>query len=171
MDIIRAIEDPNLFGSLFKDPKTWATWRVFLRALFALTMTPEDLEVFTKYTGRATAPVKPVSEAWVIAGRRSGKSFMSALIACYMALFRDWTPYLATGEQGFVMIIAGDRRQAKVVLNYVKGILGQKIFHSKVTKELDEEIHLGRVVISVKTADFRTLRGFTALCVIADELA
>jgi hypothetical protein len=171
MDIIQAIDDPNLFGSLFRDPKTWATWRVFLRALFALPMTPDELGVFTKHTGRATAPGQPAAEAWVIAGRRSGKSFMSALIACYMALFRDWTPYLGTGEQGFVMVIAGDRRQAKVVLNYVKGILAQKIFHSKVTKELDEEIHLGRVVISVKTADFRTLRGFTALCVIADELA
>jgi hypothetical protein len=171
MNIIQAIEDPNLFGNLFKDPKTWATWRVFLRALFALPMTPEELGIFTKYTGRATAPANPAAECWVVAGRRSWKSFMSALIACHMALFRDWTPYLGTGEQGFVMVIAGDRRQAKVVLNYIKGILAQKIFRSKVTKELDEEIHLGRVVISVKTADFRTLRGFTALCVIADELA
>jgi hypothetical protein len=172
MDIIQAIEDPNLFGGLFRDPKTWATWRTFLRALFALPMTPEELEVFARHTGRAAAPVKSASEAWVIAGRRSGKSFMSALIACYLALFRDWTPFLAPGEQGFVMVIAADRRQAKVVLRYVKGILAQKIFHSKVVKELDEEINLSnRITISVKTADFRTLRGFTCVAAICDEIA
>lgn len=172
MNIIQAIEDPNLFGSLFKDPKTWATWRVFLRGLFALPMTPEELGVFTRYTGRTKAPDRSALEAFCIAGRRSGKSFMSALIACYMALFRDWAPHLAIGEQGFVMVIAADRRQAKVVLNYVKGILAQKIFRSKVTKELDEEIHLAnRVVISVKTSDFRTIRGFTCIAAICDEMA
>lgn len=172
MDIIQAIEDPNLFGSLFKDPKTWATWRVFLRGLFALPMTPDEIGVFTRYTGRVQAPAKPAAEAWVVAGRRSGKSFMSALIACYLALFRDWTPFLAPGEQGFVMVIAADRRQAKVVLRYVKGILAQKLFRSKVVKELDEEINLSnRITISVKTADFRTLRGFTCVAAICDEIA
>ncbi len=172
MDIIQAIEDPNLFGSLFKDPKTWATWRVFLKGLFGLEMAPEEVSTFSRYTGRASPPLKPASEAWVIAGRRSGKSFMSALIACYLAIFRDWTPFLAAGEQAFVMVIAADRRQAKVVLRYVKGILNQRLFRTKVLKELDEEIQLSnRVTISVKTADFRTLRGFTCAAAICDEMA
>jgi hypothetical protein len=52
MNILRALDDPNVFGQHFRD-STWSAWRVFLCALFALPMTPEQLALFAKHTGRS----------------------------------------------------------------------------------------------------------------------
>ncbi len=38
MNIVDACRDPQLFSPWFKDPATWASWLVFLAALFALPM-------------------------------------------------------------------------------------------------------------------------------------
>jgi hypothetical protein len=38
-----------------------------------------------------TPPSDGVTEAWLICGRRAGKSFVLALIAVYLAIFRDWS--------------------------------------------------------------------------------
>ena len=58
MNIIDAIKDPKVFGPFFKG-NTWDVWFVFLAALFALPLTPEQLELYTKYTGRKVAPAHP----------------------------------------------------------------------------------------------------------------
>src|SRR6516162_2731365 len=64
-------------------------------------------------------------ECWLIAGRRAGKSFILALVACYLAVFKDWRPYLTAGELGTIRIIATDRAQAKVIFRYAKALLTQ----------------------------------------------
>ena len=46
------------------------------------------------------APSSPVREAWVVAGRRAGKSRIFALIAVFVATFKDWSEHLAPGERG-----------------------------------------------------------------------
>ena len=46
--------------------------------------------------------------------------FLAVLLAC----FRDWRPYLQAGERGTVMVIAADRRQARVIMRYMRGMLG-----------------------------------------------
>jgi len=172
MNIISAFQDPKLFGSLIKDQKTWASWKVFLRGLFALPMKPAELEVFKEFTGRLAAPADRPSEAYAIVGRRGGKSFVSAIIAVYLACFHDWKPYLAKGENGWVMVIAADRQQARVIFGYIRGILSLPIFKKEIEKELSEEIQLkNKIIISVKTSDFRTLRGFTCVAAVCDELA
>jgi hypothetical protein len=172
MDIIQAIDDKNLFGQLFKDRSTWAAWRVFLRALFGLPMDGAELEAFNQFTGRTAAPSKQAQEAFAIVGRRGGKSYIAAVVACYMALFHDWKPYLSPGETGWVMCIAADRAQAKNILDYIRAILALKIFKGQVKKELAEEITLkNQIGIRVQTCDFRTIRGFTCVAAICDEIA
>ena len=42
ISILQAIDDPKLFGSAFRDRKTWSAWRTFLAALFALPMTAKQ---------------------------------------------------------------------------------------------------------------------------------
>jgi hypothetical protein len=172
MNIIQAIADKNLFGQLFRDPATWAAWRVFLRGLFGLPMDGGELEVFKQFTGRTAAPSKQAQEAFAIVGRRGGKSYIAAVVACYMALFHDWKPYLSPGETGWVMCIAADRAQAKNILDYIRAILALKIFKGQVKKELAEEITLNNQIgIRVQTCDFRTIRGFTCVAAICDEIA
>ena len=120
MDLLTACRDENLFRAWFKDPATWSSWFVFLKALFALPIEgDEDLATFTRCTRRAMAPEEPASEAWLVCGRRSGKSFMLALIAVYLACFKDWRPWLAPGEQATIMIVACDRKQARVIVRYI----------------------------------------------------
>src|SRR5580700_5387163 len=121
--ILNAMADKKLFGRSFKDAKTWSTWRVFLAALFALPMTPQELEIYQRCTGRTSPPTEPAQEAWLICGRRAGKSMILAICAVFIACFRDWTPHLAPGERATVMVIASDRRQARAILRYTRGLL------------------------------------------------
>ena len=105
-------------------------------------------------------------------GRRGGKSFIASLIACFLALFHDWRDYLSPGETGWVMVIAADRKQARVILGYIKAILQIPMFNKFVEKELTWEIRLkNQIIISVKTCDYRTLRGYTIVAAICDEMA
>ena len=55
-------------------------------------------------------------------GRRGGKSFVLAVIAVFLACFKDWRPYLGPGEIGTVMIIAKDRAQARSIKRYISGL-------------------------------------------------
>jgi hypothetical protein len=70
------------------------------------------------------------------------------------------------------MCIAADRAQAKNILDYIRAILALKIFKGQVKKELAEEITLNNQIgIRVQTCDFRTIRGFTCVAAICDEIA
>jgi hypothetical protein len=173
IDIIQALDDPNIFGSQFRDRATWAAWRVFLAALFALSMTADELELYRRCTGRVTAPIAAFVEAWLVCGRRAGKSFMLALTAVYLAAFKDWRPYLGPGERATVMIIAADRRQARVILRYVLGLLRSvPMLARTIERERTESIDLAnKVTIEIHTASFRTTRGYTIVAALCDELA
>ena len=92
VDILRAVGDPLLLGRGFKDPATWAAWRSFLAALFGLSMTPDQLDTFRQCTGREHPPEGGANTAFLVCGRRGGKSFTLATIAVFLAAFRDWRP-------------------------------------------------------------------------------
>jgi hypothetical protein len=173
MNILEAIDDHHLFGSLFKKPETWAAWMTFLKAVFALPMNDQEFEMYRKYTGREKAPAGPLNEIFAIVGRRGGKSFISAIVACYLALFHDWRPYLAPGETAWILVIAPDRAQARNILGYIKGILqASHMFKGMVEKDCAWEVNLNnQVAVKVATCDYRTLRGYTVVGVVLDELA
>jgi hypothetical protein len=65
----------------------------------------------------------PASEAWVVCGRRSGKSRIASAIAAYIAALAPTTT-LAPGEWGTVLVCAVDKRQAQVIFRYVKALFG-----------------------------------------------
>ena len=108
MHILQAVRDPKVFGQHFKGD-TWGPWLAFLCALFALPMTPEQLAIYTRHTGRATPPIEPLHAAWLVCGRRAGKSFILALVAVFLACFKDWRPYLGPGEVATIMQKQGSR--------------------------------------------------------------
>jgi hypothetical protein len=51
--IIVAVADRNLFAPWFKNKASWTAWFAFLRALFALPMTAEQLAIYQQCTGRS----------------------------------------------------------------------------------------------------------------------
>ena len=123
VNIIDAVNDPNLFAPWFKDTKTWSAWVSFLKSLFALDMTADEQAVYRQCTGRQPLGARPATEGWLVVGRRGGKSFILALVAVFLACFRDWSPYLSPGERATIIIIATDRRQARVIFRYVLALL------------------------------------------------
>ena len=173
VSIIDAINDPHLFKPWFKDPASWRAWVVFHKALFGLEMTSEELKIFQKCTHRKSAPTEQAKEAWMIIGRRGGKSFTAALIAVFLACFFDYKPYLAPGEHGTVALIAQDRKQARVLMRYISGLLnGVALLKPMVDKEGIESIELtNEVDIEIHTSSFRAVRGYTVLACICDEIA
>lgn len=173
ISILQAIRDRNLFGAMFKDPASWHAWVVYLAALFGLPIAAADMGLLTQCTGLTRAPVERARESFVICGRRSGKSFISSIIAVYLAAFKDWRPYLSPGERGWIFVIANDKAQAGIIKKYISGILhANRLLKAKVQNETKEEIELaGSVGIAVKTSSYRTLRGYTLLAAVLEEMA
>lgn len=170
--ITAAMVDPHLFGRNFQG-ETWDPWRTFLRALFGLPIPTADLPLFRACTGLADPLTAPASEATLVIGRRGGKSRTLALIAVYLStIYRDWRPYLAPGEHGFVSVVAVDRRQAAEILSYIRAMLEAPMLRRLVRRDQAETIELtNHVVIEVHTASWRSIRGRTIIACLADELA
>lgn len=145
MTIIDAIEHEHVFAKLFRDPAEWAAWFTFLRVLFGLPLDDADLALFRQCTGRQT-PRGPYNEAWLCCGRRAGKSYILALIAVFLAVFKDYRQYLAPGERGTIMIIAADRKQARVILRYVRVMLMLPALKPLVERETAESFDLVNMV-------------------------
>jgi hypothetical protein len=172
MNILDALADPRVFGAFFR-AGTWDAWWVFLAALFGLPMTDDQLAIYRRFTGRSMPPTAPLHEAWLVIGRRGGKSFVLAVIAVFLATFRDWRPFLGPGEVGTIMVIAADRRQARVIMRYCTGLLkAVPMLAQLIEGQSRETIELrNRIVIEVHTASFRTTRGYTIVAALCDELA
>jgi terminase large subunit-like protein len=173
MNILQACTDKKLFAPWFKNEADWAAWMAFLAALFALPMTPEMLLVYQQCTGRTAPPSSAALEAWLICGRRAGKSFILALTAVFLACFGDYRKHLAPGERGTVLVIATDRRQARGIVRYVRGLLkGVPMLARMVERETTESFDLDNgVTIEVGTASFKSVRGYTIVAALCDELA
>lgn len=173
MTILDAIHDPLLFRPLFKDLATWTSWMVVLKAIFALEMTEAEQVLFTKLSGRVDPPKQPVEEAWIIAGRRGGKSRMAALIAVYLCCFKDYSPYLSAGERIKIIVLAVDRAQAGVIFKYAVGFLDQvPMLRAMVERETADSVSFSNGVdLEVTTNNFRSVRGTTIGAAILDEAA
>jgi hypothetical protein len=173
LSIIEAVKDPELFGHAFEDIKSWQPWMSALKVLFGLKLNATDLARFTEHTGRTVANPDGYTEAWLICGRRSGKSRILALTAAYLACFRDWTPHLAAGERGRILIAARNRDQARGILDFLTGLLlDSPLLHRQVINQTAESLELaGRVTIEVVPSSFKSIRGRTVIAALLDEIA
>jgi hypothetical protein len=130
-----------------------------------------DAEVWRACTGRSGLPDQAFREAWLVCGRRSGKNFVMALLGVYLACFRNYQPYLGPGEKATIMIIAADRKQARMVLRFVRGLLAAPVLSARVVNDTSESIELdGDVTLEVVTAS-NAVRGYTVAACLCDELA
>ena len=172
MNILEALDDENLFAPHFRGP-SWASWRAFLAALFALPMGADDAAIYRAATGRHSNPATHFNEAALIVGRRGGKSRALATIAVFLATFRDYAQFLAPGEVATVAVLAANRAQARTIFRYIIGLLrGIPLLSSMVAEETGEAIELSnRVVIEIGTASFRTIRGYSFAAILCDEIA
>jgi hypothetical protein len=171
--ILDALDDPDLFVPLFRG-QSWGPWRTFLAALFGLPIEDEALPIFRHHTGRTVAPQRPYREAALIIGRRGGKSRVLALIAVFLAAFRDYTPYLAPGQDPVIAIVASDRKQGRVLLRYVVGTLRAVPLLAPLIdgEPLAESVRLTNgVTVEIHTGTISSPRGRTFIAVLCDEIA
>jgi phage terminase large subunit-like protein len=155
------MDHPALLAPYFRGT-SWTAWRAFLAALFALPMDDDQMALYRHHTCRNAAPDAPFKEAELVVGRRGGKSRVLALIATYLATFFDYAPHLAPGEMATCAVIAADRKQARSIFRYVKGLLNAvPALAAMIEDETSETITLNnRVTIEIHTASFRVTRGY-----------
>jgi phage terminase large subunit-like protein len=148
-------------------------WKTFSPVCFGLSLCAQQATLAQRCTGRQAFPTRQAQEAVLIIGRRGGKSRMAALCAVYIACFRSYATVLSPGEKGVVMLLASDRRQARVLKQYVSGLLRSvPMLEQMIANETSEGIELDNgIVIEVHTASFRSVRGYTIVAAIPDEIA
>src|SRR5688572_14335766 len=102
----------RVLGATFA-AETYDTWRAVLKVAHALPVTDDERAVLERLTGRETLLDQPCRELWLLLGRRSGKSIIAALLAVWATCCRSYT--FAPGEVGVFMVVAQDRKQARVI--------------------------------------------------------
>ena len=134
MDILRAIGDPKVFGSHFRDKR--GSWQAGSRSWLpcsALALTPEHgLPSTSNVLAAARRPEGSAREAWLVCGRRAGKSFILALVAVFLASFHDWRPIsvLASAAPSWSSPPTGGRRAPSCATSRACSKLGTRCWRS-----------------------------------------
>ncbi len=175
MNILKAIEDRNLFGSFLGDNlDSWRTWMTALKAVYGLPIkSKEERELLTKCTGRQTNRLNPqgYSTTLFLTGRRSGKSRMAAVVGAYEGVLAGHESKLAKGERGVVLICAPTKIQGRIVKDYIRGIFDTPLLRQEVESESNVGFNLKNGTrIEILSGDYRSVRGFTVVASIVDEL-
>ena len=171
-------ERPNLIelmDGIFRpwfDGESWNAWKSVLRGTSALPTSDTDVELFKTVTGDRRPPKKRPREIWICGGRRMGKDFVASAIAAHEAAYFDQQDRLRPGERALVAIIACDRDQAKICLNYIRAFFELGPLKKMVKRETLDGFELrNHVDVSVQTNNFRAPRGRPILLAILDEVA
>lgn len=167
-DMVAMMDAAGLTG------ESWAPWRTLWSAIAGRPLTDEQMTLFMRATGRTRVPdANGLREAWVIAGRRSGKSRAgAALFALWSAIRCQWSDVLAPGEVATIPLVASDRGQARSALNYIKGLLALPALKQYAGAALRDSITTttgARIVVT--TASWTATRGYTSPACVLDEVA
>jgi len=175
--ILEALTRRDLWGRSFGG-SSWAAWRVVLAAIAGLPL-PEDGEaLYRRCTGRSRYVAQLAREAWLVVGRRGGKSLAAAFLAVYHVLrltllLASGALAVALGEVLTVMLIAVDRKQARVVFRYLTALVDAvPALAALVARRTREALVFSNgLVVEIHTASFRTTRGYSVPVAILDEAA
>jgi hypothetical protein len=172
MKITEAVDDTNLLGASIKDPVSFAPWKALMAAAFGLPLDPDQLSLYRACTNRTSPPSAQFKSIFMCIGRRGGKSVCMALLAVYLAIFRDWRPKLTAGERAVILLVAGDRDQARILYRYIVGILNAPILNNLIINYTADSLDLkGCVTIEVVTRSYRAVRGRSVCAALLDEVA
>ena len=168
-DIIEFVTDPQLLGLTLSPAQ-----ETLLRAIYGLSLTPEQRELWYLCTGREEYPARPFSEATVLAGARAGKdSRIAAPIVCYEAVLGGHERHVAKGERAVIALVAQDQRATRIAFSYIRDyLMSSPMLKSQVADVLSSEITLtNRLSINCFPSTLRSLRGWSIPAGVLDELA
>lgn len=180
MNIIRAAKDNKLFKPYLEDPKNsitlndWANWGVALKGLYGLPIKKKrQIELFKQCTGRTKLPQRNFRKALFLVGRRGGKSKIAGLIAAFEGALSGREKKLSKGELGLISVISPSRFQSIIIKKYIRAAFATDMLEAEIVDDGDKKDYFvlsNGVRIQIMTGDFRTVRGFTQLAVIVDEI-
>lgn len=149
---------------------SWRPWRNVLAATYGLA--PEDPDFVKALTGRETLPTTQARRVMYLAGRRSGKSRMAAVIAAFHLCCREY-PDIAEGERTIFVLVASTKSQALSVKSYFLGLLRSKTCRLavKVVGETAETVRLSNGLELVIMAGRHSIRGATIVGALLEEAA
>ena len=160
------LSEAEFFGTILAG-SSWYSWRVLLIAAAGEELLADERAEFARLTGREREPGHMVRELIAIFGRRAGKSLALAVFDCWIAVFCDHRDVLAPGETGIVLCISRDQRIARVIVDYIEGILhASPILAGLIANRTADTIELRNgISIEVRPANYKTLRGLTCVAV------
>jgi hypothetical protein len=172
-----AISDPTLLGSVFPrkagGTDTWIAWKAMALAAMGEKLKPKEFAAYRQLTQRDTSPSERVEELVIIKGRRSGGTSYAAAMVSYLAALVDYRDALGVGEKATALLIAPSQRQADVAFSRVEGIFdASPLLSGMIVNRTKESLTLNNnVTVEVLAASYRSVRGLTLVCAIADEAA
>jgi hypothetical protein len=167
LNIVEFIRHPDLLNDRSHSEAQLA----ILKSIYGLPLSPSELEIYRKGTGRQEYDATEQRKATIAAGRQSGKTGkIAAPIVCFEA-FRDHG--LPPGEVGYILLIAPTIAQAKLAHHYIlKYLRRSPVLSKRVVKTTKYEIILDNgVVISCCACTYDGVRGRTIIMVVCDEFA
>jgi hypothetical protein len=176
LTILDAIRDDNLFKPYFgKDYRTFAKWFICLRAIYGLPIRTEwGRKVFRQCTGRDARkiPKQGFQTVLILTGRRSGKSKIAAVIAAYSAALAGLESRLSAGEQGLIAVISPTRKQGRIVRDYCRALFESPMLAAEIIKERSQDVFTLRNGnrLEILASDYRSVRGYSTLAVVVDEV-
>lgn len=170
--IREALDDTRLLG-LAIPGESWRPWRVLLIAAMGEPLDDDERAILLALTGRADEPLQQVEELWGIVGRRGGKTRAAGTLGAYIATLCDHSAALAPGERGMLPILAASTTQADRAFMHVLGVLEHSpVLAPMIESRTSDLIRLtNKIDVQVRPANYRTVRGITAVAAIADEVA
>jgi len=171
ISLAEAMRDQNLLGDVFAAESFWP-WHAVAKLISGELLDDRETELFHQCTGRTKLPTGPVTDLTLLNGRRGGKDrFMSAVAVHRAALAFDWSKTLSAGEQGVVILIGSDKKQAKILRRYCRGLLGKPMFAKKISRITDELIEFKNgAALEVVTNDADLVRGRSVLALLGTEV-
>ena len=168
----QALADPALLGGVLAG-ELWGNWTTFLIATNGEKLNAAERKIFQKFTGREREPGERVEEALFLIGRRGGKDRATSVLASYLAALVDWSPVLAKGERGVLLVVGVDTRAAQIQRDYIEGVFdASPMLSSLVANKTADTIELTTgITIEVRAASFRRNRGMTCVGVVLTEPA
>jgi hypothetical protein len=166
----QALTDPQLLGHAL--PPTAKPMSVLIMAALGERLTEAERRIFRQFTGRDREPAQAVKLFCAVKGRRAGfSSAMGAVVIPYTAGLCQHN--LRRGEVGYLLVCAQDQRTADQILDYAEeAFRASPILRQLLASRVQHELRLtNNIVVTVRAADSKRLRGLTICNFVGDELA
>ena|SRR5215469_1963199 len=167
LNIVEFMRHPDVLNDQSHSPAQLAC----LKSIYGLALTPIEMEIYQRGTGRETYDAREHREATIVGGRQSGKT---TKIAAPIALFEPFRKHgLEPGQEAYVMLLAPTIAQARIALRSIQKYLrGSKILSKRIVRPTKDQIILDNgIIIGCYASTYDGVRGRIIVAAICDEMA